>query len=88
MANSLHKFYFDAIIRTKSTSERYGQAIFNHLLTVRPDLAEQIRGTDKDPFYCKVPWADQYRRFVAFLETHWSPPNGEPVNPSNNGECS
>lgn len=30
---------------------RAGQALFNALLLVRPDLAEEIRGTDLDPFY-------------------------------------
>lgn len=30
---------------------RWGQAIFNVLCEMRPDLSEQIRGTDFDPFY-------------------------------------
>jgi hypothetical protein len=47
----LHEFYEDAKSRAESTDERFGQALFNLLHTVRPDLSEQIRGTDKDPFY-------------------------------------
>lgn len=46
---SLHKFYFDA--RARTHRERYGQAMFNHLFEVRRDLANEIRGTDNDPFY-------------------------------------
>jgi hypothetical protein len=30
---------------------RYGQALFNSLMDLRPEWAEEIRGTDKDPFY-------------------------------------
>lgn len=29
---------------------RRGQFAFNHLLEVRPDLAERVRGTEPDPF--------------------------------------
>jgi len=32
-------------------NERKGQALFNVLAKVRPDLSEQIRGTPFDPFY-------------------------------------
>lgn len=31
--------------------QRFGQAVFNVLVIYRPDLSEQIRGTDLDPFY-------------------------------------
>lgn len=31
--------------------ERSGQAAFNALWNVRPDLADQVRGTDLDPFH-------------------------------------
>ena len=30
---------------------RYGQALFNALVTYRPDISEQLRGTRFDPFY-------------------------------------
>lgn len=30
---------------------RYGQAVFNHLLEVRPDIAEAIRATELDTFH-------------------------------------
>lgn len=31
--------------------QRFGQAVFNYLHRVRPDVADQIRGTECDPFY-------------------------------------
>jgi hypothetical protein len=32
---------------------RRGQALFNVLHDIRPDLAEMVRGTDIDPFYAQ-----------------------------------
>lgn len=32
-------------------NQRTGQKLFNLLCDYRPDLAEQIRATDNDPFY-------------------------------------
>lgn len=52
---SLHKFYFDGIVRARRTEGRYCQAMFNHLTEVRPELAEQIRGTNMDPFHASSP---------------------------------
>lgn len=31
--------------------ERYGQAYFNALHTLAPEIANEIRGTEADPFY-------------------------------------
>lgn len=44
------------IVRKKNPSWRKGQAFFNVLADVRPDLSETIRGTDIDPFHrdCKL----------------------------------
>jgi hypothetical protein len=70
---TLSKFYMDAAIRARTNGERYGQAVFNHLFMIRPDLSEQIRGTDKDPFYMNGP-ADNFARwdaFAWFIETNW-----------------
>ena len=33
------------------SDERYGQAFFNELYKVRPELADEIRNTHLDPFY-------------------------------------
>ena len=47
---------FDALVRKTELDlgllQRYGQVLFNTLAQVRPDLAEEIRGSDIDPFYC------------------------------------
>jgi hypothetical protein len=72
---SLHQFYFDAMVRARTTSERYGQAMFNHLYQVRPDLSERVRGTINDPFHVYTLPDPRWDRFVAFIETHWY--NGE-----------
>jgi hypothetical protein len=69
---SLHKFYFDAITRGRVNRERYGQAMFNHLHEVRPDLSEQVRGTDKDPFYVESLKDPRWNSFVEFIESNWT----------------
>lgn len=46
--------------------ERYGQAFFNELYRVRPDLSEEIRGGHLDPFYTGVD-PDLY----LFLSERW-----------------
>lgn len=66
---TLHKFYFDTIVLARTNGWRYGQAMFNHLLSIRPDLAEQIRGTEIDPFY-KVSPVDM-DGFFEFVESNW-----------------
>lgn len=68
---SLHKFYFDAATLARVHRWRYGQAIFNHLTQIRPDLAEIIRGTDKGPFYVENLHDPRWDRFVEFIETKW-----------------
>lgn len=68
---SLHKFYFDAQMRARKTGERYGQAMFNHLYEVRPDLSEQIRATDADPFYVSELSDPRWDRFISFIEKNW-----------------
>lgn len=68
---SLHRYYFDSIIKASRHQWRYGQAMFNHLLEVRPDLAEAVRGTDKDPFYVKELADPRWDRFVEFIESEW-----------------
>ena len=68
---NLHTFYFDAGLRARLKGERDGQALFNHLHEVRPDLSEQIRATDKDPFYVESFSGPIVDRFKAFLEANW-----------------
>ena len=68
---SLHEFYRGGAGRAKASKERYCQAIFNHLSILRPDLSEQVRGTDIDPFYLQSPNGPKWDRFVEFIETRW-----------------
>lgn len=50
-------------------AQRRGQALFNHLHDVRPDLANQLRGTDLDPFYDNSKVVDA----LEFIQQHWNP---------------
>lgn len=70
---SLHQFYYGGIVRSATNRERYGQAMFNHLVEIRPDLAEKIRGTNMDPFFCNRPNdpSGKFDRFVQFIEENW-----------------
>lgn len=46
--------YFDFVSTFYSRvhpHQRRGQALFNYLYSVRPDLAQVICGSDLDPFY-------------------------------------
>jgi hypothetical protein len=47
--------------------QRPGQAHFNALYELRPDLADEIRGTDLDPFYndTRIP------EFLCWVVAHW-----------------
>ena len=38
-------------MRLKHEDYRWGQAFFNALYILHPDVADKIRATDKDPFY-------------------------------------
>jgi hypothetical protein len=70
---SLHRFYSDGI-QLWSRSDgvlRYGQAMFNHLCDVRPELASLVRGTKMDPFYASTPGDPRWDAFVDFIERRW-----------------
>lgn len=48
----LSEFYVVVSKRQQTNKyERYGQALFNALDQIRPDLAARIVATDLDPFY-------------------------------------
>lgn len=51
------------------TSEQWrrGQAYFNILHLMRPDLAERVRGTPMDPFHQD----DKIGDFLAWVVLHW-----------------
>lgn len=68
---NLHQFYMGVWTRARTQRWRVGQALFNNLLDVRPDLAEQIRGTDKDPFYAESSMEPRYNAAIKFVEENW-----------------
>jgi hypothetical protein len=45
--------YFEAARATlrEHPEQRPGQAAYNTLAVLHPDLAEQVHGTERDPFY-------------------------------------
>ena len=59
--------------RDAHPAQRSGQAWFNYLHQVRPELADLVRGGDSDPFH------DDRRLgyFLRFVETAWTPSNPE-----------
>lgn len=59
---------------------RHGQALFNLLDRVRPDLAGLLRDSDFDPFYQN----DRLPDFYDFLSRHWNDGDydGEPSGPN------
>lgn len=59
--------YVVAIMMTKPDTQRYGQWAFNLLHELRPELADEVRATEVDPFYdnLRVP------EFLDWLEGKW-----------------
>lgn len=53
--------------RALNPTERLGQAYFNVLDDVRPDLADQIRATQLDPFYND----GLFRAFLEWVQANW-----------------
>ena len=49
---------------------RYGQALFNALVDLRPDIADEIRGTPLDPFE-KKKQSDVPAGLWTLLEERW-----------------
>ena len=61
--------YLEAAAKEQAAhpSYRNGQALFNVLYDVRPDLAEQVRGTHLDPFYDN----GLVGEFLDFVAANW-----------------
>ena len=70
---TLHHFYFNSIQRAQQTGERYGQALFNTLTQMQPEVAERVRGSSFDPFYMKGPKDnfEKWDKFCTFVEQNW-----------------
>lgn len=54
---------------TRHPEQRIGQGLFNVLYMVRPDLSEQIRATELDPFNTHD-W-NMVVRVLAWIGLHW-----------------
>lgn len=67
--NPIQKFYLDSMSRAAENNERWGQAMFNRLYEINPELAEEIKGTDKDPFYCQFVRDPKLLAFIEFVES-------------------
>lgn len=52
--------------------QRFGQAVFNYLDSVRPDIAEKLCGSDIDCFHKNSVPDDVW----AFINSHWTVANG------------
>lgn len=68
---SLFKFYNEVQWKARKLGLRYGQAMFNHLNEIRPDLADAIRATDRDPYNTDEPSDPVWDKFISFLEANW-----------------
>lgn len=55
----------------KYPNQRWGQAAFNYLCQIRPDLSEQVRSTDLDPFYVDSAEHPTFVNFSAWLRLNW-----------------
>ena len=61
-------YWYIGEMREVYTEWRPGQAWFNCLVDIRPDLAERIQGTGLDPFHDDK----RIRTLDAWLKMNWS----------------
>jgi hypothetical protein len=61
--------YLERVARRKAIhpTERMGQAYFNQLHEDRPDISEDVRGDEIDPFYND----DLIGQFLVFVHLSW-----------------
>jgi len=53
--------------KEKPRNWRYGQFLFNTLYDMYPEVANEIRGTDKDPFYADKATDERVQKFFKYL---------------------
>lgn len=58
-----HGEFTEAALARTDKGERFGQALFNVLHEVAPDVANSIRGTNADPFYVTASRSEAVRNF-------------------------
>jgi hypothetical protein len=68
---NLHEFYFGVWTTARHYQWRIGQALFNNLAELRPELAEHIRGSAIDPFYASIPTDERYDGAIKYIEANW-----------------
>ena len=62
---NISEFLKDAYIATKKRRfQRVGQNLFNHLYDIDPEFADELRGSDVDPFYASVMEDDRVQGFL------------------------
>jgi hypothetical protein len=66
--NYLVQFNLD-FAKNEQHGIRYGQQMFNTLHSIKPELANHIRGTELDPFHKEIS-PDVFDIFE-YLEKHW-----------------
>jgi len=73
MTHTLRQFtkYLEEVVETYDGAYphlRWGQTYFNVLYSKKRRLADELRGTDLDPFYAdhKIP------AFLDYVATHWN----------------
>lgn len=59
--------YWIRLVEDPSNDLRKGQLAFNYLTEIKPDLANEIRGTYADPFYDD----EKIDFFVSFITDNW-----------------
>lgn len=60
--------YLKEVLRCQTSSGwRVGQCAFNVLVAMHPELSEQVRGTEYDPFYATSVKDERYVKFMDFV---------------------
>lgn len=67
----LSEFYAQVAVRHANRSERFGQAFFNELDLVRPDLADRIHLTDLDPYYVSFDDNEFWDSLTQWIWVNW-----------------
>lgn len=58
--------------RTAAVGIRVGQAYFNVLMDYKPQLAEEVRGTELDPFQSNNSNDTRFKDFINFVNNNWN----------------
>ncbi len=71
---TLQEFWEDVHLAHKKNPDwRLGQTAFNQLAYHRPELVEQVRATENDPFFAREMTNWRFLNFAEFLAKNWNP---------------